>query len=119
MKKLLRGVVQNEITAALKEFPRPQVTPPGTVASVPELLTVNAVAKQVHTTPATVREWIKAGDLKASRVGPEGKARIYTIARADFDDFLHRRRVNPVVHDLDTQADEILQTLDADDGGRK
>ena len=63
-----------------------------------------------------MREWIKAGDLKASRVGPKGKARIYSIDRADLEEFLHRRRVNPVVHDIDTQADEILTTLDNERG---
>lgn len=93
----------------------PKAAPATQVAH--ERLTVPQIAALLGVTAATVREWIKAGDLKASRIGPEGKARIYSVARADLDDFLHRRRVNPVVHDIDRQADEILQTLDTD-GGR-
>jgi len=119
LKAALRDTVREEIASAIREIPRPPMPANSQVPNTSERLTVEDAAAELKITRGTVREWIKAGDLKASRVGPEGKARIYSVARADLDDFLHRRRVNPAVHDIDTQANEILQTLDADEAGGK
>ncbi len=113
---LVRNAVRDELER-VKPHEAPTALPAvPAIETANDRLTVPQVAQHLHVTPATVREWIKAGDLKANRIGPEGRARIYSVARADLDDFLHRRRVNPVVHDIDTQADEILQTLDTDGG---
>lgn len=74
-------------------------------------LSVKQVAQSLHVTEPTVREWIKSGELTASRIGPEGKARIYCVRGEDLDEFLHRRRVDPVTRDVDDQAADILATL--------
>jgi excisionase family DNA binding protein len=118
LQAVVRNAVRDEVRAALNELPQLPPPAPTPTPGINERLTVEAIARELNVTCGTVREWIKAGDLKANRVGPEGKARIYSISRADLEEFLHRRRVNPVVHDIDTQADEILQTLNVDETGR-
>jgi excisionase family DNA binding protein len=41
-------------------------------------------------TQATVRSWIKAGTLAASRpAGGNGNGRLYRVARVDLDTFVH------------------------------
>jgi excisionase family DNA binding protein len=53
-----------------------------------QLLTVADVAGHIGAHESTVRLWIKAGDLPASKFG----SRIgYRIRRADYETFLRRR----------------------------
>lgn len=54
----------------------------------PQFLTVAEVAAQLRVDPTTVRRWIAAGELPASRLGKN-----FRIAAADVDAFLDRSRV--------------------------
>jgi excisionase family DNA binding protein len=59
-----------------------------------QLLAVADVAARVGATEATVRRWIKDGELTAIKFG----TRIgWRIRRRDFDRFLERRRVGGAV----------------------
>jgi excisionase family DNA binding protein len=55
-----------------------------------QLLTVADVAAHLGAHESTVRIWIRAGELKASKFG----TRIgYRIRRGDYEEFLRRKRV--------------------------
>jgi excisionase family DNA binding protein len=76
-----------------------------------EQLSVEQVATEVGVTSCTVRRWIHNGELQAARIGPAGKGRIFRVARRVLDEFIGRRLVDPVVRDVDSQADEIMSSL--------
>ncbi|MBO0781031.1 MAG: helix-turn-helix domain-containing protein [Ktedonobacteraceae bacterium] len=52
-------------------------------------LTTDEIAKELKVNVKTVRAWINSGELAAVDVGGE-----YRVSRADFDDFLRRRRID-------------------------
>jgi excisionase family DNA binding protein len=59
-----------------------------------QLLTVADVAAHIGAHESTVRGWIKQGELKAAKFS----TRIgYRIRRADYDNFLRRRRVTSAI----------------------
>ncbi|MBN2196153.1 MAG: helix-turn-helix domain-containing protein, partial [Polyangiaceae bacterium] len=91
----------------------PESGPAGiTPASSSSHLTARQVADQLNVTVETVREWIKAGELVATRLGPTGRGRIYTVARDDLEAFLRQRRVGArPAPSVDAEAEQILQTL--------
>jgi hypothetical protein len=89
LKGVIREAVREELGTARVEpqpvaplVPLRRVTPDSQVPTA-ERLTVAQVARVLHVTDATVREYIKCGDLTASVVGPRGKGRKYNIARGD------------------------------------
>ena len=54
-----------------------------------EFLTVEEIATKLKVSPGTVRTWIAAGALRASRPGVAGRdGRVYRIMRSDLDSFL-------------------------------
>ena len=53
---------------------------------LPEHLTVAQVAEHLNVTTKTVRRWIAAGGLKATRVGPKA----LRVSQGDLQDFLER-----------------------------
>lgn len=52
-------------------------------------LTTDEIAKDLRVNVKTVRGWINSGELVAVDVGGE-----YRIARADYQDFLERRKTD-------------------------
>lgn len=57
-----------------------------TAAAAKELLTTDEVAKQLRTDAYSVREWIRAGALRAAKVG-----RRYLVTQEDVDAFVEAR----------------------------
>ena len=58
--------------------------------------TVADVARQLHTSPDTVRGWIKSGQLAAANLATGSRPR-YVITKADLDAFLKSRRPQPTI----------------------
>lgn len=54
--------------------------------STPRLLTVNGAAAYLAVHPSTIRRWIAAGILPASKIGPAGLVR---IKPKDLDKLVH------------------------------
>jgi len=77
----------------------------------PPHLTAQQVADELNVTVETVREWIKTGELAATRLGPSNRGRIYAISPGDLDEFLRQRRVGRTAPSVDAEAEQILQTL--------
>jgi excisionase family DNA binding protein len=90
---LIRHVLRAEIRAALAEIIQSSTAPP---AQPEPWLTILEAAKFAHVHPCTIREWIKDGSLKASRVG-----RVYRIRREDLDG-----RIGKVATNMATPAAE-------------
>lgn len=89
LREVVRDVVRQEVRAALAEYQvarAPQVETPAE-----SLLTVREVAADLRVTEPTVREWIKAGDLVARRLGGRGQRRLLRVTRAALEDFKLRR----------------------------
>jgi excisionase family DNA binding protein len=61
-----------------------------------DFLTVEEVAAELKVSRGTVRTWIVAGALRASRPGVAGRTgRVYKIARSDLDLFLESKGSAP------------------------
>ena len=52
-------------------------------------LTTEEIAKDLKVNVKTVRNWINSGELAAIDVGGE-----YRISRADYEDFINRRKID-------------------------
>ena len=80
-----------------------------TVERADQLLTVGDICGMIGAHEATVRGWIKSGDLKGhlfgSRIG-------YRIRRSDYDDFLRRRATTGATSRLLLQG--ALPTVEGD-----
>jgi excisionase family DNA binding protein len=57
--------------------------------TVPETMNGSQAARYMKVTPQTVRNWVRTGKVKATRVGDGRKPR-YVIAKADLDALLER-----------------------------
>jgi len=71
----------------------------------PEWFSLALAAKYTDTSAKTVSRWLKAGELKYTRL-PSGTVR---IRRADLDDFMERHAVSSV--ELRKTVDELLRGL--------
>jgi excisionase family DNA binding protein len=70
-----------------------------------DFLTVEEVATELKVSRVTVRTWITAGALRASRPGVAGRTgRVYRIARSDLDSFLATKQSAPQ-DDVDIKAE--------------
>jgi excisionase family DNA binding protein len=70
-----------------------------------EFFTVEEVAAELKVSRGTVRTWIAAGALRASRPGVAGRdGRVYRIARSDLDSFLSIKESTPR-DDVDVKAE--------------
>ena len=84
----LRQIVREEVRAAqqaiLQALTESARTQPTDAANPDEQLTVDQVAEAMHVIPATVRMWIRQGNLRASRPPglSGGPGRVYRIARS-------------------------------------
>jgi len=68
-------------------------------------LTVEKVAAELKVSRSTVRTWITAGELRASRPGVAGrKGRVYRIAWSDLYSFLDTKKSAPR-DDVDVKAE--------------
>ena len=55
-----------------------------------EILTIEQVAKKLGFHRHTVENWVKSGELTASKLGKE-----YRIRESDLDDFMRRKQIKP------------------------
>ena len=114
----LRDLVRDEVRKELRhhreemlEALRPQgIQPPKNEPDFDELLTAEQVAQILKVKPDTVRSWIQAGSLRASRPGNGTRpGRKYRVRRSDLDAFVaesERRPAPPeVVAASETAAD--------------
>jgi excisionase family DNA binding protein len=70
-----------------------------------DFLTVEEVAAELKVSRGTVRTWITAGALRASRPGVAGRdGRVYRIAQSDLESFLETKR-NVPRDDIDIKAE--------------
>jgi excisionase family DNA binding protein len=68
-------------------------------------LTVEEVAAELKVSRGTVRTWITAGALRASRPGVAGRTgRVYRVERSDLDSFLATKHSTPQ-DDVDIKAE--------------
>jgi len=82
----------------LRQDLRDSRRPPGPAAGSDgdELLTVEQVASELQVIPPTVRAWIQAGALPASRPGNGKKpGRKYRVRRADLTAFVAASQADP------------------------
>ena len=83
--------------------------PSTAVTNADEQLTVEEAAEAMHVIPATVRMWIRQGNLRASRPpGVSGRpGRVYRIARADLKEFIEatQRNVQPGGSEAELRAE--------------
>ena len=115
LRDLLREIIRDEIRP-LQEQLRTAIDGAARRSSVIDrdeaaFLTVEQVAATMKVTEATVRTWIKAGALKASRPSAGEKVgRVYRVRRSDLDEFITGAR-NPIDRgheDLRTEAANIV-----------
>jgi len=52
--------------------------------------TVKQIAEKLHIHPETIRQWIRAGDLRGFLMG--GTKSGFRVAASDLDDFIARRK---------------------------
>jgi len=57
------------------------------MTQIETMFTVEQVAKQTHSAIATVRRWIREGDLIASKIG-----RKYLVSESDLARFIEERK---------------------------
>jgi excisionase family DNA binding protein len=70
-----------------------------------DFLTVEEVAAELKVSRVTVRTWITAGALRASRPGVAGRTgRVYRIARSDLNSFVAAKQRAPD-EDIDIKAE--------------
>jgi excisionase family DNA binding protein len=109
VRQLVREVIREEIqplreelravAEAIRDGRRAEGTRGG------EFLTVDDVATELKVSKGTVRTWITAGALRASRPGVAGRdGRVYRIARSDLDSFLGTKQSAPR-DDVDIRAE--------------
>jgi len=75
------------------------------------LLTPAQVAEELHVTVGTVRRWITAGELRASKAGP----RRWTVRRSDLDRFLAADTTSTSAADAPSEDPAFLRHLVAPD----
>jgi excisionase family DNA binding protein len=82
-----------------------------------DFLTVEEVAAELKVSRGTVRTWITAGALRASRLGVGGRTgRVYRIARSDLHSFLVTKQSAPQDDvDIKTEVDRIV----AEEAGKR
>jgi excisionase family DNA binding protein len=96
----IREIVRDELRSAqqaLLQAIADSARHPSTAITNPEdQLTIDQVAERMHVIPATVRMWIRQGNLRASRPPgiSGGPGRMYRIARADLNEFIEATQRN-------------------------
>jgi excisionase family DNA binding protein len=116
VRELVRDVVREEIQPIREELRAlAEATMDGRkVEGVPgEFLTVEEIAAELKVARGTVRTWIAAGALRASRPGVAGRdGRVYRIARSDLDSFLSTKESTPRdVVDVKAEAARIVANV--------
>ncbi len=106
LREMLREVVRDEVSAALREFKETQSAAP--VRSQEEkYLTAPQAAELAGVSPATVRSWAQRGELLSCYAG-----RLLRIKDSDLRAYLERPRKassERSPHDDDAMVDEILR----------
>jgi excisionase family DNA binding protein len=115
LRDLLREIIRDEIRPLQEQF-RTAIdgaarrSPIGDMDEA-ALLTVEQVSATMKVTEATVRTWIKAGALKASRPSSGEKVgRVYRVSRSDLDQFIAAARspIDRGHQDLRAEAANIV-----------
>jgi excisionase family DNA binding protein len=98
--------LRDELPAIIREHLKPLLERQERSAERGEALSTVAVASYAGVSPATVREWVSSGQLRAQRAG-----RLLRVRRSDLDAFLARSspRGEGVI-DLSARAREILSS---------
>ena len=79
------------------------------------MLAVADVARELQVTEPTVRQWIRARALRASRLGVGGSAsRTWRVTRSDLDEFKLRRDAPVHRPDGPSEAGEKTEDLNAE-----
>jgi excisionase family DNA binding protein len=109
VRELVREVIREELQPlraelrAVADAIRDSQKPVGKGAG--EFFTVEEIAAELKVSRPTVRTWIAAGALRASRPGVAGRdGRVYRIARSDLDAFLDTKQSTPR-DDVDIHAE--------------
>jgi len=109
VRELVREVIREEIRPfreelrAVAEAIRDSRNPEGKGGG--EFITVEEVAAELKVSRPTVRTWITAGALRASRPGVAGRdGRVYRITRSDLNSFLDAKQSAPR-DDVDIKAE--------------
>jgi excisionase family DNA binding protein len=100
------------VARRVAEILRDEVAPPPPPPARADLLTVAEVADELKVAEDTVREWIRAGDLPATRPGGP-KSRVWRVGRAELDAFKGARPADRNPLDPRVEAERILS------GGKK
>lgn len=96
--------LRDELPAIIREHLRPFLARQEATTDRGEALSTHAAAEYAGVSPATIREWVSAGRLRAQRAG-----RVLKVRKSDLDAFLARSapREHGVI-DLSERAREIL-----------
>lgn len=101
IEEAIRQAVREEVRTAVREELR-GLAPPRGAPSAPEWLTAAEAALAARCRPATIREWIRRGRLKAS-------GRPYRIRRADLEVAIAAKVAPPADEvDIEREAAKIV-----------
>ena len=104
LRVLLRDVVRDEVRAAIREeLAATLAATAGGAASTSEFLTTEEAATVARVEPATVREWVRRGDLRRHQAGRELRVR-----RDELEEFLANGRRSETEHTVEGLAVKIL-----------
>lgn len=93
MKSKLRGTVRTILPNGKIRIHRARKRPTK-LAPARDALSVPDVAREIRTSPDTIREWVKRGELKAANLATGSRPR-YVIQRSDLTAFLKSRQQQP------------------------
>jgi excisionase family DNA binding protein len=110
LRELVRDVVRDELRhfreemiEAIRAHDR---VPPMNEPAPDELLTIEQVAQLLKVIPDTVRTWIQAGALRASRPGNGARpGRKYRVRRVDLDAFVAASQRAPASQEVVSAAE--------------
>ena len=108
--ELVRDVVRDELRhfreEMLEAIRAHDRAPPRNEPALDEFLTVEQVAQLLKVIPDTVRTWIQAGTLTASRPGNGARpGRKYRVRRVDLDTFVAASQRAPTSQEVVSAAD--------------
>ena len=103
LRVLLRDVVRDEVRAAIREELAATLAATAGGPSTSEFLTTEEAATVARVEPATVREWVRRGDLRRHQAGRELRVR-----RDELEEFLANGRRSETEHTVEGLAVKIL-----------
>lgn len=105
LRDLLRDVIRDEVRAAIREeLASVLAAAPVASGGTQEYLTTDEAASMARVEPATIREWVRRGDLRRHQAGRELRVR-----RDELAAFLASGRRSEAEHNVESLAAKILQ----------